>query len=219
MRTRERIIHASIELFNEHGERNITTNHIASHLGISPGNLYYHFRNKEDIISHIFELYRQQLESSFGPVDADQDAIALLRHSLDAVFELMWRFSFFYANLPDILSRDEKLQSAYHQVQAAQLDRMKKAIIELKSKGVLNIEDEDISDFSNSLKINVIFWISYLKIQHPNAKVKKGMIYQGVLTVLSLLKPYLNTSDKGRIKALQQHYMQLSQQDCHNSER
>lgn len=39
--TRDRILQASLHLFNTQGERNITTNHIASHLGMSPGNLYY----------------------------------------------------------------------------------------------------------------------------------------------------------------------------------
>ena len=57
MKTRDRIIHSATELFNDQGERNITTNHIAAHLGISPGNLYYHFRNKEDIIHSIFDQY------------------------------------------------------------------------------------------------------------------------------------------------------------------
>lgn len=211
MRTRDRIIQASIELFNEHGERNITTNHIAAHLGISPGNLYYHFRNKEDIIRNIFELYKLQLENSFAPSEYSHDAMALLRHSLDAVFELMWRFSFFYANLPDILSRDEELQSAYHEVQATQFSRMKAAVTELKVKGVLNIDDEDITEFVNSLKINIIFWISYLKTQNPNTKIEKGMIYQGILTVLSMLKPYLDPQDKERMKTLQQHYARLAQ--------
>ena len=48
--TYQRIIESALVLFNEEGERNISTNHISAHLGISPGNLYYHFRNKDEII-------------------------------------------------------------------------------------------------------------------------------------------------------------------------
>ncbi|MBO0217341.1 helix-turn-helix transcriptional regulator, partial [Vibrio sp. Vb2880] len=54
MKTRDKIVYAALELFNQHGERNITTNHIADHIEISPGNLYYHFRNKQEILREIF---------------------------------------------------------------------------------------------------------------------------------------------------------------------
>ncbi|MGE8356801.1 MAG: TetR/AcrR family transcriptional regulator [Microvirgula sp.] len=57
IKTYDRIVSESLALFNEHGERTITTNHIAAHLGISPGNLYYHFRNKEEIVYQIFLQY------------------------------------------------------------------------------------------------------------------------------------------------------------------
>ncbi|MCJ8272052.1 MAG: TetR/AcrR family transcriptional regulator [Psychrosphaera sp.] len=211
MRTRDRIIQASIELFNEHGERQITTNHIAAHLGISPGNLYYHFRNKNDIIQNIFSEYKQQLEKCFVPQEHSHDAISMLRHSLDGIFELMWRFNFFYANLPDILARDEKLQVAYREVQVDQFKRMIASVTELKNNGVLNIEDEDIPDFVNGLKVTVIFWVSYIKTQNPNTKIERSMVYQGVMTVLAMLKPYLNDADKAGFKALKEHYESLAE--------
>ncbi len=95
MKTQDRIIHAALALFNQHGEPNITTNHIAADLGISPGNLYYHFRNKEAIIHSIFDQYAQDLALAFDPSQPQEDTQALLQHYLDATFSLMWRYRFF----------------------------------------------------------------------------------------------------------------------------
>ena len=103
MKTRDKIVLAALHLFNEYGERNITTNHIAAHIDISPGNLYYHFRNKQEIVREIFSLYSSELLERFSPIYGQQESLVLLKHYLDSTFNLMWKYRFFYANLPEIL--------------------------------------------------------------------------------------------------------------------
>ena len=63
MKTKHNIIATAIYLFNLHGTKTISTNHIAKEMGISPGNLYYHFRSKNDIIRSISENFSNELGS------------------------------------------------------------------------------------------------------------------------------------------------------------
>ena len=212
LRTKDKILQASIELFNQVGERQVTTNHIAAHLGISPGNLYYHFRNKEDIVRQIFKEYAKLLETKIKPPSDKAEALDTLANYLDAVFELMWRFHFFYANLPDILGRDEALQQDYLLVQKGVLNKVISVLQALKHADVISIEEQDIPTFAHTIKLVVTFWISYLKTQAPHAAINQQQAYQGVLKVLLLFKPYATTQAMPRIQKLQQHYQQLAGQ-------
>ena len=210
LRTKDKILQASIELFNKQGERQITTNHIAAHLGISPGNLYYHFRNKEDIVRHIFKEYAKLLDNRLTPPSRASEALDALAQYLDVVFELMWRFHFFYANLPDILARDEALQQEYLQVQKGVLAKVVSVLRALQQANVICIDEQDIPNFAHTIKLVVTFWISYLKTQAPHAAIEQPQAYQGVLKVLLLFKPYATTQAMPRIQKLQQHYQALA---------
>src|SRR3954465_8441756 len=108
-RTRERILELSLRLFNEFGEPNITTTVIAEEMNISPGNLYYHFRNKDDIVNSIFVQFEQEIERMLIHPEERRPNIEHMWNSLHAIFQLVWRYRFFYRDLSDLLSRNRKL--------------------------------------------------------------------------------------------------------------
>jgi AcrR family transcriptional regulator len=56
-RTAERILATALDLFNRYGEPNVATTLIASDMGISPGNLFYHFPAKELLVNALFDEY------------------------------------------------------------------------------------------------------------------------------------------------------------------
>ncbi|MFC5076327.1 HTH-type transcriptional regulator SrpR [Vibrio thalassae] len=196
MKTRDKIVYAALDLFNLDGERNVTTNHIAAHIEISPGNLYYHFRNKQEIVREIFALYSQELIERFTPIQGQQESLALLKHYLDSIFNLMWKYRFFYANLPEILQRDPKLHDEYIEVQErlqGNLVNILRAFVELD---LLAINEKELKSLVTTLHMMAVGWLSYQSAMSPKTKITEEVIQQGMLHMINVVKP-LSTA-KGR---------------------
>ncbi|MGV2872373.1 TetR/AcrR family transcriptional regulator [Colwellia sp. E150_009] len=191
MKTRDKIIQASIALFNEQGERNVTTNHIAAHLGISPGNLYYHFRNKEDIILSIYEEYaRNLLLDTFPKVSSDVKPLDAIILYMDAVFQMLLKFRFFYSNLPVLLDKNPSLREKYVEVQHSIAERVSQLLISLRNANIINFQDEELPDMVSILRIINTFWVSFYQTQNIDNEINDSVFYQGVLKILVILRPY-----------------------------
>src|SRR6476646_652357 len=115
-RTRERILEASLAMFNAQGEPNVTTNHIADELEISPGNLYYHFRNKDEIIEQLFGRYEERIDTALAAPSGRLPGLEDIWLQLHLVFECIWDYRFLYRDLVDILSRNRKLQAHFARI-------------------------------------------------------------------------------------------------------
>ena len=90
LKTSQRIANSSLELFNQLGERSVSTNHIAAHMEISPGNLYYHFPNKQAIISVLFSEYEALVLSFLHPPQGRLPTVADKRQYLQQLLDAMW---------------------------------------------------------------------------------------------------------------------------------
>jgi len=94
MKTKDRIVLVSIELFNRDGVVPVTTNHIAKQLGISPGNLYFHFSNKEEIIRQIFKMMCTEIYSLWRTKKGQKMAHPL--ELIEKTLDVCWRYRFFF---------------------------------------------------------------------------------------------------------------------------
>lgn len=201
MKTREKIIYTALLLFNESGERNVTTNHIATHLQISPGNLYYHFKNKQEIIRGIFADYSIELLELFSPMETEQESLRQLKHYLDSIFVLMWKYRFFYTNLPQILQQDKVLHKKYLAVQEKSkknLYTISCAFIKLK---LFDIKEEDLKTINTSLHLIITSWLSYQSSISLTSEITEKEIHQGILQMTAVMK--LISTDLGKKQLIQ----------------
>ncbi|MFT5805939.1 MAG: AcrR family transcriptional regulator [Moritella dasanensis] len=209
MKTCDRIVYGSLALFNEFGVRNMTTNHLAAHLNISPGNLYYHFRNKEDIIRSIFDLYEEHLNAVFQLYHDDKLDVELFIGYFDTMFETVWKFRFMYSNLTAILNRDPELSTRYQHTQQKALNRSSSILHKLKADGVLAIDVEQVTPLADTMRMIAGFWIHYKQTHSHNESVTKAFLYEGLLRVLMLFRAHSTPEYCAMFTRLEQHYQLL----------
>ncbi|MGR5120881.1 TetR/AcrR family transcriptional regulator [Vibrio astriarenae] len=203
MKTRDKIVFAALELFNEHGERTITTNHIAAHIDISPGNLYYHFRNKQEIVREIFLIYSQELLERFEPVQEQSESLVLLKQYLDSIFNLMWKYRFFYANLPDILQRDASLHEDYIAVQSKLQANLKNIMGTFHGLGLIAVTEEEIPQFVTSLHLIASSWLAYRSAMNAGEKITEQVVHQGMLQMIFIVKPVATPLGREQLQLLE----------------
>ena len=132
---RDRIISASLSLFNRSGVVGMSTNHIAAYAEISPGNLYYHFKNKEEIIRQLFDMMSQQVETYLAK-DIDQHPTRFFFQ----LFELFWRYRFFHRELYQLRRQDPALSRKWRRHFAKSKRLLLKRLQHWQDRGILRDE-------------------------------------------------------------------------------
>jgi AcrR family transcriptional regulator len=210
-RTRERILELSLRLFNEFGEPNVTTTVISEEMNISPGNLYYHFRNKDDIVNSIFVQFESEIDRMLAvPVDR-QPNIEDVWLNLHLMFELIWRYRFFYRDLNDLLSRNRKLELQFKQILAHQIKVAQQLCEGLRSDHALEASDMEINALATNMVVVATYWLSYEYVRNPRKYAEQqstvDALARGCYQVLSLIGPYLRGPTRLLFEKLAQEYL------------
>lgn len=195
--TRRRILETAIRLFNERGTRAVTTNHIAAALGMSPGNLYYHFRSREDIIRAILDLMDEAgfAEAQRIAREATPGSLEGLEQNLQVIQEVNWRFRFFKRELPTLIMNDPALKKRFRKSHDAILSMITDSIRRAVEAGLLKKMDRTETNLlAHELWLVVLFWLNYLEIS--GMKVTRKTIAMGSDVLRDILKSKMTAGSR-----------------------
>lgn len=190
-KTRDEILATALRLFNESGTAEISTNHIAKAQAISPGNLYYHFRNKEAIIRELFEQLYARWDQQYAFSNDTAPDLNDLRGLLTATFRTNWDYRFIFRELASLLQRDPDLKTRWLSVRErgfkgfAQLFQVFVAARVLRSPS----DPMEIRHLTELIWLISEFWLPTLEVS--GRAVHTDDFYHGVELMSQVLAPYV----------------------------
>ena len=204
-RTRERILETSLALFNRRGAPHVTTADIAGEMEISPGNLYYHFRNKDEIVADLYERF----EARASPLLADPRGRRVDVEDfwlwLHLLFELQGAYRFLYRDLDELAAHDPALGARFGRL----LRQTSATVIELckglVAVGTMRATERQIAALARNVVLVVTYWQSFARIGGDDARDADAgrTAYQA----LALIAPYLVGDARALIDRLGADYL------------
>jgi len=205
MKTRDRILHVSLLLFNEEGEAQQTAVDISNALGISPGNLYYHFKGKDAIIRALFDSFEEEmriiLRGSRGKVTSIEDNWVYLYIILEEVYD----FRFFYRNLGVLLDRYPDLASRFRSLVAEQRATIRNVLADLSKVDVLTIDPRLTEALTDQIMMSLTFWLEADAMNRTNLD-GAALIHKTVFQVMCLIVPYMGDTGFDALSHMIEHY-------------
>jgi AcrR family transcriptional regulator len=208
-RTAQRILETALDLFNRFGEPNVSTTLVAAELNISPGNLYYHYPAKDELINRLYEGYAAELAELLHASDGVRDVedAWFFMHSL---FELIWRYRFLYRDLNDLLSKNRHLETQFQQVLASKVRAIRALVAGMRQAGHLAIDEREVDALARSTVVVLTYWLSYEYVCNPREALEpehaQGALLRGAHHTLHLLAPYLAPEQRHHLLMLSEAY-------------
>jgi AcrR family transcriptional regulator len=188
--TKNNIIRKAIDLFNEHGTAAVSLNSLAEALGISTGNLQYHYHSKEEIVRTILEVMFDDWHAVYQEMDTKSFSMDTLRSTLRINFNLVWKYRFFYRELNALLRNDEVLAKRYAAIQEGRLAEQEMLTKQMAAAGGAGPLTK--SELRNMVLVGWVLsnsWLSY--VESTGRPVDETAMDEAVELLIQFYKPYV----------------------------
>jgi AcrR family transcriptional regulator len=188
-RTRERILESGLTLFNEEGIAAVSANRIASALGISPGNLYYHFSSKEQIAEWLARRFEQRV----AELTASSESVVALDDlwlTLHLLFEAIHEYRFIYRDVDYLVRESSKIGQCVRRITATTLQAVQRMCHRLADANIIRAGGEDVDSLALQMVFTTTCWFTFARLL-PQSDARSADTGRAAYQVLTLLAPYL----------------------------
>jgi len=188
MQTKERILAAALKLFNERGTEVVTVRHIAQAIGISHGNLCYHYPNTDAIVVSLYQQLVARISDQITTVLAAGFELPLLMQMADHTMASLYEYRFLMLDFAGIMRRIPAVREQ-HQALIGQRSAVFRHVLEhLRSNGLLRPELYPGYDEHLLTQLFLVgdFWVASAEWLYTGDPADRLPYYQRVLTALIL---------------------------------
>ena len=198
--TRALIMETALRLFNEENASDVSTNQIAAEAGISPGNLYYYFRNKEEIVRALFPAIREGIAEPLTYPDGEPISAERMASDYVSAIEVLWRYRFFFADLIGLGQRDPELGAMIQALQDDTIVTMGNMYQDIMDQGDMVPVDQKTNELLALNSFLVWFsWVSFMdRASDPRGK-RELRLADGALACLAIIDPYLKPAYRAAV--------------------
>lgn len=213
MSTKEKILTTALVLFNKKGVEKVTTRQIAIALGMSQGNLCYHFPKKEDIVHALYEQLVHHFDTLYASLSVTQSSskekspspkemMAAFLSIINTTNQYFIDYKFLMLNFVQIMRWYPTIKEHY---QTLTIQRNQQLLLSFQIYEQVGLMKKEAYEGQHNQMLEQFmilnnFWLSHSEVLYPNTDAKKSIYFNQVVS--SYLFPYL--TERG-----QQLYLEL----------
>lgn len=203
--TRTRILVSSLLLFNDNGEPNTTTNEIADEVDISPGNLYYHFNKKSDLVEALLLEFQADARQVLRPPESQQVSLDEFWVFLHLLLELTAAYRFLLRDMESLIAEYPKVGNALKHFARGLAASFELYLHAMAAGGQIELEKRDMPIVSRNLAVTALFSEKFDALVDSPRTADDAAIHIAA-AVLNMLKPFVAESAAAHLAKLATYY-------------
>lgn len=193
--TYERILDQSLYLFNEYGEQKTSMSFISGLLKISPGNLYYHFKNKDVIVEALYLRFERLVRASLGRLHTNTIERECFWKFITSTFDAMWQYRFLYRDTSNLISKNRFIEVEYRKLSLLQENAISRLCKAWRAGGVIEATDSECVGLVRNIHLVLSNWLSFEQCFSLHCRLLEkdfdSIASRGSRQVYAVLYPYL----------------------------